>query len=389
MRPKCCRIVAIALSLFVFPPVAYAQNIFRGDTSSQICEEYENTSLRQTVVYIDLLSIQENDTEWGLAIINKIPLTPREKITIIPIDTHRGQLEKEFVTCYPALTEKEIEGQDERRNLIDKMFSFDPAEQNKENIDLFTIKLKNFLNYVYSEAQKISEKKVEYNAFDVISFDSRRFQGDRIENRVIVFSDLSDEFTRSLSNGQAHRVKISDQFDAHPIDFNGSDVSIYGLSNDIADNLPTIEAGYTLYLQKQKARLRSIGPTLPFDNSIPATNIFNYDGQFSADGVILGSHMLRVYSSDSGNITKTELQVNTNIDELWVPLITDGNCSTEDCDFVAKVEQDVPLLSVAPYFRSGDKFVVDISRKKGELRPVSVERFSQTDTEVKYEFAFN
>lgn len=85
-----------------------AQDIIRADTTEKICNELPPLSIRETYVYIDLASISGENLDWGLTILNKLELSPREKITILSVDNTSNSVSEELSFCYPQKTKKSL-----------------------------------------------------------------------------------------------------------------------------------------------------------------------------------------------------------------------------------------------------------------------------------------
>jgi hypothetical protein len=51
-----------------------------------VCKSAPTVTHRRTVVYVDLASIRASRTEWGLTILNRLELAPREILTILAVN---------------------------------------------------------------------------------------------------------------------------------------------------------------------------------------------------------------------------------------------------------------------------------------------------------------
>lgn len=116
----CKKLTPIALSaLLAFSASnALAQDIVRADTTEKICNELPPLSIRETYVYIDLASISGENLDWGLTILNKLELSPREKITILSVDNTSNSVSEELSFCYPQKTKKELDEEESGRSFF-------------------------------------------------------------------------------------------------------------------------------------------------------------------------------------------------------------------------------------------------------------------------------
>jgi hypothetical protein len=70
--------VSLAGALIVTNPRGAQSQIIATPNIDKVCKSAPTLTHRRTVVYVDLASIHESRTEWGLTILNRLELAPRE-----------------------------------------------------------------------------------------------------------------------------------------------------------------------------------------------------------------------------------------------------------------------------------------------------------------------
>src|SRR5690606_31840908 len=75
-------LAAAAAALFA-PPVA-AQIVVTADLE-EVCAQPPVTH-RRTVAYVDLTAVDPNELEWGLTLLNRLELAPREWLTVLAVN---------------------------------------------------------------------------------------------------------------------------------------------------------------------------------------------------------------------------------------------------------------------------------------------------------------
>src|SRR3954471_16268304 len=150
----------------------------------ELCKSAPTVTYRRTLIYIDLAAIGTGKTEWGLTIINRLELGPREWVTILGVNPNTFEINQVFDSCFPSLTKSELETGRSGRDLWDKMTKLDPADQQRENLQTFDARLRNSLDKLIAESKKFQSGK-RRNILGAIAFDKNRFADRSALYRVI------------------------------------------------------------------------------------------------------------------------------------------------------------------------------------------------------------
>ena len=97
---------AVALfALTAYAAHADSGKIIATQNTRAICSATPVT-YRKTIIYVDLASIKKDEREWGLTILNRLELAPREWITIIGVNPSTFEIIDVFDSCFPVMTEE-------------------------------------------------------------------------------------------------------------------------------------------------------------------------------------------------------------------------------------------------------------------------------------------
>jgi hypothetical protein len=130
----------------------------------QLCVSAPALTYRKTVIYVDLAVVQKLASnskgakpEWGLTILNKLELAPRETLTVLSVDPSTFDVKQVFESCLPILTDSEIKDARNTRTIFQKLISMDPGDQNRENLQTFDVSLGNALDRILRDSRSFSE----------------------------------------------------------------------------------------------------------------------------------------------------------------------------------------------------------------------------------------
>ena len=62
----------------------------------QLCRAAPVITHRKTVVYVDIAAIRNSKTEWGLTILNRLELAPREGLTLVAANLSTFEIKEVF-----------------------------------------------------------------------------------------------------------------------------------------------------------------------------------------------------------------------------------------------------------------------------------------------------
>ena len=347
---------------------------------------------RSTIVYVDLSSIKAGNDEWGYSILKKLELSPRERITILGVNPSNFEVLEVFASCYPALTQSEIERIRNERTLWDKLIKQDPESQQKDNLQTFDARLRNSLDRLVAASKRFSLGK-RRDMLGAIAVDKNRLTDRSGFYRIIVYTNgnISDDFEAG-----ANETQIVDLLTKkYPTSFLGAEVSVFGVTGDDRnETLESKERIYSSYFLNNWARVRSFTPSLPQQTNAAFSAMRTVDGTFDGGG-IKGSVKLS-YAVTNVKASNIWLTFVVGGNSLYVPIEADHSCGGDVCSIKGTVIENIPLLSATPYFRKGDK--LNLSGKKGEKLVGSLtsetnevfkpENRGETTEAVKYQLEF-
>jgi hypothetical protein len=123
----------------------------------QLCRSSPVLTYRRTVVYIDLAIVRSTNSGWGLTILTRFEIAPREALTIISVNPNTFETTEVFDACYPVLSASEIEETRKSRGFLERLISLDPVDQQRENLQTFDARLRNALNKIVEQGKRYEE----------------------------------------------------------------------------------------------------------------------------------------------------------------------------------------------------------------------------------------
>jgi hypothetical protein len=356
----------------------------------ELCKSAPTVTYRRTLVYVDLAAIEKGKTEWGLTILNRLELGPREWLTVLGVNPSTFEINQVFDSCYPALTKGELEEGRDGRGFWDKLTKLGPADQQRENLQTFDARLRNSLDKLIANAEKFERGK-RRNMIGAIAFDKNRFSDRSALYRVIIFTDGS-VVEADLDAGADVARQIGFLTAKYPASFFGADISIFGVSgSDETNGAPgSNERVVSAFFLKSWAHLRSFSSSLPQQRNdlFPAVN--RLDGTFEGGGT-QGAAKLAYSRSSGGSLSEAWVVFVVGQTLLYVPLEGEFQCEGEQCKIMATSTETIPLLSPTPYFRKGDRLLLQGKRSvgfEGSLGAETREVFKDGTQEVKYNLKF-
>src|SRR6185369_13580652 len=177
-------LIVAAIGFIHAPRVVYSQIIVTPNIE-ELCKSAPVVTHRKTLLYVDLTTIAQGKTDWGLAVLNRLELGPREPLTILGVDPSTFEFKEVFNSCYPTLLKSEIEQIRSTRGAWDKLIKLDPEDQQRENIQTFDTRLRNALDRLISSAILLDQSKRK-NILGALAFDKNRFGDPKTFYRVII-----------------------------------------------------------------------------------------------------------------------------------------------------------------------------------------------------------
>lgn len=386
------RLIAALLAFFtaISASASAGAQILATNNIEQLCRDAPSVTHRRTLVYVDLSSISKAKKEWGLTILNRLELAPREFLTVLSVNPNTFEINQVFETCYPTLTKSEIDAGRGRRGLWDKLTNLDPMDQQRENLQTFDARLKNSLDKLLAEAAKYEPGK-RRNVLGAVAFDKNRFSDRSALYRVVIHSDgsiVDPDVELSADVGR----QVAALTARYPASFFGAEVLLFGISegSDSTSNMQFRERVFSAFFLNSWAHLKSFSSSLPQQRNDLFPGMVRWEGTFEGGGTQGGTRLIYTIPN-GGNLSEGWLAFVVGRTQLFVPFEGNMQCDGDQCKLTATCTETVPLLSNTPYFRKGDRLVLQ-GKKGGGFEGTLVaevrEVFKDGNLEVKYTLRF-
>ena len=376
MKPQLL-VAALSWPLLIVPSLARADSgqIVATQNIGDVCNLSQVTH-RATIIYVDLASVNKNEQEWGLTILNKLELAPREPLTILGVNPSTFEVTEVFNSCYPTLTSTEIAAARANRGIWDTLTKLGPEAQQRENIETFNTKLRSALNRLVDLASKSSLDQ-RHDILGAVAIDKNRFDDRHRLYRLIIYSkgDVVEPGIRENDDAQKVIQTLNEKYSAS---FAGADVYVYGVGGQgrPLESKATIFGSFFL---NNWGLLRSFSPSLPPQSSTAVRPVVGMTGTFQGGGT-QGSVSLVYATGDGADLKEAWLDFTVGTKSLYVPFEGEVMCKDRDCRLEATSLDDIPFGSKTPYFRKGDK--LELAGKidgdlKGQIEPAAPEVFKK------------
>lgn len=349
-----CIVIAIAFAITCGE--ARAQ-ILTTPNIEQLCRTAPALTHRKTVVYVDIAAIRSATEEWGLTILNRLELAPREALTVLAVNPNTFDVKEVFESCFPKLSTSELDDAQHSRGIFDKLTTLDPVAQQRENLQTFDVRLRNSLDAIIAESKKYQEG-TRRNILGAIAFDKNRYSDQNALFRLVIYTDgtIKDPSTDKNPNSNAQPIDlIATQYHAN---FSGAEVMVFGISGNLQDaTLERKEQIFSSFFLKNWARLKSFSLSLPQQEAYLFPAAIRLDGVFEGGGT-RGPLKLTIFPPKDGSQAEGWLAFNVGREVLYVPFEGEYRCNGSDCRLTAKCVESIPPQSPSPYFRDGDRIVL-------------------------------
>lgn len=370
--------IALCIALLTFAPrpaKADSGQIVAKQNVADICNAPAITH-RKTIVYVDLSAIKKDQREWGLTILNRLELAPREWLTVLGVNPNTFEISEVFDSCYPALTKQELDSSRSKRGWLDSLTQMDPEGQQRENIQAFETRLTNALDKLVDIAGKYSPGK-RRDILGALAVDKNRFEDRRSVYRLVIYTDGTiEEPTVAKTGGKDQFVRSLTEH--YATGFSGADIYVYGaIGSDAGQPLETRAQIFSGYFLNSWGWLRSFAPSLPQQDHALYKPLTRMNGSFSGGGAE-GTAKLTFALDDTNAASEVWLSFVVGANTLFIPLKGDYACKDESCTLTATAIENIPFGVPTPYFRKGDKLsLVGTSGGEftGKLQPASPEVF--------------
>jgi hypothetical protein len=359
----------------------------------EVCRSAPSLTSRKTLVYVDVAALVKGKTDWGVTILNKLELTPRERLTVLGVNPSSFEISEVFDTCYPSWTKGEIETLRTNRGTWDKLFQLDPQDQQRENLQTFDARLRNSLDKLLTEGGKFTSSK-RRNVLGAIAFDKNRFADQSAFYRVIIYTDATI-LDPALDPSAPESQQVTVLKEKYPASLAGAEISIFGVAGGEGKDAPeSKERVFSAFFLNNWSHLISFSSSLPQQRSDLYPPIQRFEGIFEGGGT-QGSVKLSLATTKGGILTEGWLAFLTGRNPLYVPFQGEHRCEGDVCKLTAATTESIPALSSAPYFRKGDRILLQGrgSRFEGTLQAEAREVFKEGTQkegtqEVRYSLKF-
>lgn len=243
----------------------------------------QNKTFRQTVVYIDRLSIQQNQTQWAINLEGKLKasLTPGERVTIVEIAPEHGTSQEIWSGCYPDYTLKQ------RQDITKKstIFSGNPLNELQSQKGFFMNLVGQAITKIYQHANSLSHaghddaaKPNSAKIIEALASDGARYSQTNETIRAIVYtnggqnSPVGNVFAQDASMPTDLGRKLGTYF-RHSVFY------FFGIGSGVTgDNtyLTNAKAFWASALGSMDAPILGFGSDLAVANEIPvASYVYN------------------------------------------------------------------------------------------------------------------
>ncbi|KIL99738.1 hypothetical protein CCC_03910 [Paramagnetospirillum magnetotacticum MS-1] len=334
------------------------------------------SSPRQTVIYVDESIITQGDDKWARQLMNKIHFTPRERVQVVALRADAGTADQRFSLCYPDYSQAELE--DLRRGQrISEFFTGTPMDQMRqarEQFDRgFRVALSSFI--VKGQASGIAPVQTgplpDKSIAEAMFYDEKRFATENGVSRLIIFSDMlqnSQSFQPTKENDPA--ASGIDAARKYAIRFNLAEVHVFGIGSTVPAGDPVnrkMEAFWRAFFLANGAYLEQFSNTLNLGDS-RSIAVKRWRGALAVADMHSEVN-LRIMTDESGVLVNSWLVVNNS---GGLPLEGKEKCVESMCEITAKLRTDVGA------FKRGDVLLLRGNAKemKGALKDPTGAKFS-------------
>ena len=347
------------------------------------------TTYRKTLVYVDLSSLRKNETEWGLTLLNKLELGPRESLTVLGVNPSSFEVSEVFDTCYPTLTKSEVDTARKGRGFWETLTTLDPESQQRENVQTFDSRLRNALDKLITAGDKYSQGN-RRNILGAIAVDKNRFRDPHAFYRIITYTD-GTILDPSISDAGNENQVIRFLSEKYPTSFSGADIWVYGVVAEDKDRPLEAKARiFSAFFLNNWGLLRSFSQSLPQQRNERFQPVTSMIGNFEGGGT-QGTVKLAFTTGSGVDLAEAWLAFVVGINSLFVPFQGEYSCDRDKCKLTATSLESIPVWSPTPYFRKGDRLVLEgkaDAELQGSLQPVAREVFREGTKDVQYTLKF-
>ena len=255
---------------------AHAQGFLGGQSGldQKFCDQ---PSVRQTVVYIDDMFMQEGQRDWASKLYDKLKgtLVPGERVTVVELSPADGQSREAWTGCWPDYPASE-------REKLSKGYSFfskDPLKALGDQQGFFGNGFGGALSDIYDKHRQprtlIDPASPPAKAIiSALSSDGARYAQTKVTIRAIIYSDLAE--SSELASVFRPQPQTPVNFGKRLGTFLRSSVFYaFGLDGDVAGGQDVKEATRALWMNvlgTMSATIGGLGSDLTVPNALPVTS---------------------------------------------------------------------------------------------------------------------
>ena len=269
------RALTVALGLGMSCASANAQGFLGGQSGldPKFCEQ---PSVRQTVVYVDDMFMQDGQTDWATKLFEKLKgtLVPGERVTVVELSPADGQSREAWTGCWPDYPAAE-------REKLGKGYSFfskDPLKALGDQQGFFGSAFGGALSEIYDKHHQprtsIDPSSPPAKAIiGALSSDGARYAQTKVTIRAIVYSDLAEnsDLASIFKPPPAPPVNFGKKLGTY---LRSSVFYAFGLDGDVVGGQDVKEATRALWtsvLGTMSATIGGLGSDLTVPNALPIT----------------------------------------------------------------------------------------------------------------------
>jgi hypothetical protein len=188
------KLLVATLAAGLFSTATYAQG-FLGGQSGLDPKFCETAALRQTVVYIDDMFLQNDQRDWAGKLFEKLKasLVPSERVTVVELSPGDGQSREAWTGCWPDYSQEERE----RLSKSYSFFSKSPLKVLDDQQGFFGSGFGGALSDIFD---KHHQPRLEIDASNppkkqiiaALASDGARYSQTKVTIRGIIYSDLAE-----------------------------------------------------------------------------------------------------------------------------------------------------------------------------------------------------
>ncbi len=249
----------------------------------------QQKTFRQTVIYIDVMSIQQGDTAWASELEGKLSatLTPGERVTVVELAPDQGTSQEVWSACYPNYSA------DVRAALAQKTYIFtsNPLNGLKSQQGFFMNGFGMAVTKIYQDATKQGHQQIDATQppkeeiIEALASDGARFSQSPQTIRAIVYSNLAQNSNLGnvFASGGDPPTNVGQKLGTF---FRHSVFYFFGVGIGVADDstyLADSKAFWTSLMASMDSPVEGFGSDLNVPNEVPVKS-YQYDVGLTLNG---------------------------------------------------------------------------------------------------------